>query len=83
MKNIWQLQDAKNRLSQLVEEAIQHGPQTITRRGLPTVMVISIHDYRQSTAHEGSLVDFFMRSPLHCSDLEFERDKDIGRDIDL
>ena len=83
MKNIWQLQEAKNRLSQLVDEALKNGPQTITRRGLPTVLVIAIDDYRKDHVHEGTLVDFLMRSPLRDSNLEIARDKDTGRDIDL
>jgi len=83
MKNIWQLQEAKNRFSHVIDEALQHGPQTITRRGVETVVVISIEEYREGVVHEGSLVDFLMSSPLHCSDLDIERDKDTGRDTDL
>ena len=83
MKNNWQLQEAKNRFSHVVDEAIRHGPQVITRRGVETVVVVAIKDYRKSVAHEGNLVDFLMRSPLHGSELEIERDKDTGRDVDL
>lgn len=83
MENIWQLQEAKNRFSQLVDEAVRDGPQTITRRGKKTVVMISIEEYRRVYAQEGGLVDFLMRSPLRGSDLEIERDKDSGRDIDL
>ena len=38
----WQLQEAKNRLSQLVDHAQHEGPQTITLRGKPTAVVISV-----------------------------------------
>ena len=83
MKNIWQLQEAKNRFSQVVDEALAHGPQTITRRGVETVVVMSMEEYRKSVACDGSIVDFLMKSPLHGSGLEIERDKDLGRDLDL
>ena len=83
MKNIWQLQEAKNRFSYVVDEVLRHGPQIITRRGVETVVVIAMKEYRKGLAHEGSLVDFLMASPLHCSDLDIERDKDMGRDIEL
>jgi prevent-host-death family protein len=33
MNGIWQLQDAKNKLSEVIERALRQGPQLITRRG--------------------------------------------------
>lgn len=34
MKNIWQLQEAKNRFSEVVNHAVLEGrPQTVTKRG--------------------------------------------------
>ena len=32
MNPSWQLQEAKNRFSEVVEEALTHGPQTVTRQ---------------------------------------------------
>jgi len=49
MKNTWQLQEAKNRLSTLVEGALHHGPQIITRRGVRTAIVLSVKDYERLT----------------------------------
>jgi len=83
MKNVWQLQEAKNRFSHVVDRALKDGPQTITRRGQEAVVVISVEDYRHSKSQAGSLVDFLMHSPLHGSDLDIERSKDTGRDIKL
>ena len=37
----WQLQEAKSRLSQVVDHALREGPQTITLRGKPAVVVVS------------------------------------------
>ncbi len=60
----WQLQEAKNRLSEVVDKALDQGPQVITRRGAETAVVLSIKDYRKMRQPETDLVDFFQRSPL-------------------
>jgi antitoxin Phd len=41
MSAVWQVQEAKNRLSELIEKALEEGPQTITRHGKPVVIVSS------------------------------------------
>jgi len=40
MQHTWALQDAKNRFSELVEQALHDGPQMVTRRGKETVVVM-------------------------------------------
>lgn len=79
----WQLQEAKNKLSQVVQEAQKSGPQVITVHGKEAVVVISSDEYRKLTHKEGSLVEFFQNSPLRGVELDLERSKDTGRDIDL
>jgi len=79
----WQLQRAKNRLSELVDRALSQGPQMITRRGTETAVVLSVAEYRKLTRSEGSLVDFFRSSPLVGVDLDLARDPDTGREIEL
>jgi prevent-host-death family protein len=83
MPRTWQLQEAKNKLSELVESALSDGPQVITRRGEETVVVLSMRDFRRLERPKGSLAAFLARSPLHGLDLEVERDKDPGRTVDL
>jgi prevent-host-death family protein len=39
---IWQLQEAKNRFSEVISAAEQHGPQTITRHGHPVALVVPV-----------------------------------------
>ena len=80
---LWALQDAKNRLSELVDRAIKDGPQTITRRGRETAVVVSISHYKQLTQPEGNLVNFLRESPLVGVDLDLERVDDYGRKVDL
>ena len=45
MNAVWQLQEAKNHLSELVDRAIQHGAQTITRHGRPVAVVVAAKVY--------------------------------------
>lgn len=42
----WQLQDAKARLSELLDKAQSEGPQIVTRRGKETVVVVSVETWR-------------------------------------
>lgn len=79
----WQLQEAKNRLSQLVQEADQSGPQVITVHGREAAVLISAKDYRKLQGQEGSLADFLRKSPWADSGIPIERDRDTGREVDL
>jgi prevent-host-death family protein len=77
----WPLQDAKNRLSELVDRAKAGIPQIITRRGKQEVVVIGIEDFRRISAREQDLVSFLRSSPLAGVDLQIERDDDPGRAV--
>ncbi|MEW6754440.1 MAG: type II toxin-antitoxin system Phd/YefM family antitoxin [Candidatus Latescibacterota bacterium] len=77
----WQLQDAKNRFSQVAEEAVVYGPQVITKRGQDAVVVMSYAEYERLARPRSSLVDFLLSSPLGGSGLEVEREGDPGRDV--
>ena len=79
----WQLQDAKNRLSELVRKAREEGPQVITLRGRDAVVVVSANEFGKLSRPRGSLVDFFRKSPLTGVELDLDRSRDTGRRIDL
>lgn len=79
----WQLQDAKNRLSQVVDSALHDGPQTITLRGKPAAVVVSFEEYRQMTQQQIGLSQFFGQSPLHDVELDLSRSVDLPREVDL
>ncbi|MAT98343.1 MAG: type II toxin-antitoxin system prevent-host-death family antitoxin [Anaerolineaceae bacterium] len=81
MISSWQLQEAKNKLSQLVDEAMKTGPQIITRRGVEVAIVLSVEEYRHLTASREKLSDFFRQSPLVDLELDLERDKSPARDV--
>jgi antitoxin Phd len=83
MHDAWQIQEAKQRLSEVIRLANSDGPQLVTHRGAPTVWIISDKDYNKLTKHRESIVDFFQRSPHRDIDLQIERRKDLPRTIDL
>jgi antitoxin Phd len=87
MPATWKFQDAKNRLSEIVDRAMKEGPQTITRRGGPVAVVISTGEYRKLTKPRQSLVQFLRGSPLAKAvaeyDLDFSRSPDTGKVVDL
>ena len=78
----WQLQDARNCLSELVRKAREEGPQVITLRGRDAV-VVSANEFGKLSRPHGSLVDFFRKSPLVGVKLDFDRSRDSGKRIDL
>lgn len=80
MKRVWQLQEAKNKFSEVVEEAIHQGPQVITKRGIEVAIVLSYTEYQQMMASQKKLSDFFRESPLAEVDLDLSRDQGNGRD---
>lgn len=80
----WQLQEAKNRLSELVRKAREEGPQVITLRGDDAVVVVAAKQYwRLARRPRGTLVDFFRKSPLAGARLDLTRSRDRGRRVDL
>ena len=81
--SIWQLQEAKNRFSEVVNKALEEGPQTVTRHGEEIVIVLSKAEYNRLVKSQTSLLEFFRQSPLVGTELELERDSSLPRDVDL
>jgi len=77
MNSIWQIQDAKNKLSEVITRALKQGPQLITKHGEKTVVVISYIEYEKLRKSQGKLSEFFHTSPLAGIDLA--RDKSLPR----
>lgn len=79
----WQLQEAKNKFSELVEKALNEGPQRVTRHGEEVVIVMSSAQFQKLAKPVGKLSSFFAKSPLCGSDLELSRSKDLPREMEL
>lgn len=42
MGAVWQVQEAKNRFSEVIDRAVHEGPQVVTRHGRPIVRVVAV-----------------------------------------
>ena len=83
MERHWQLQQAKNKLSEVVQNAREQSPQVITVRGKPAAVVLDYETYRRYARPKQSLAEFMRASPLVDTDLDLTRSRDTGRDVDL
>jgi len=80
MTHTWQLQEAKSKLSEVVDKAMKQGPQLITKHGVEAVVVLSYVEYRKMVLSQKKLSEFFQDSPLAGVELDLERDKSSLRD---
>ena len=71
----WQLQDAKNRFSAVVEGALAGVPQQVTRRGRPAVVVLAVDEYERLRRLDHAAAPTLARLLLDIpqDDGEFER----------
>lgn len=81
MKTTWKLQDAKSKFSKVVEDALNEGPQYVTRRGEEAVVIISTQKYESLTS-KTNFKDFLLNCPK-VEDFELERQKDLPRNMEL
>lgn len=77
----WNLAEAKNRLSEVVNLALTEGPQTITRRS-DTVIVISAEKYAELTGQKPDFKEFLFQK-MGLDELDLTRDPSPGRDVTL
>jgi prevent-host-death family protein len=83
---MWQLQQAKARFSELVKRACAEGPQHVSVRGEPTVVVISEREFTRLTRPRRSIVDHILDGPPWPDDVVDainDRARDAGREISL
>lgn len=83
MDNIWQLQEAKSKFSEMVDRAMTEGVQIVTRRGAKTVVVLPFEEYQRLTRPETPLSHFLLASPLAGSELNIDRDHSLPREIGI
>ncbi len=65
----WQLQDAKNQFSKVVQRARVEGPQFVTLRGERAAVVLSARDYDALTASRPNIVDCLLSGPAWDDEL--------------
>jgi antitoxin Phd len=78
----WQLQEAKQRFSEVVRQAEANGPQVVTRHGQEVVVVLSAEEYRRLQAGRPDFKEFLLGGP-RLDELDIRRDTRPARIVDL
>ncbi len=78
----WQLQEAKQRFSELVRRAESEGPQVVTRNGREVVVVVAAEEFHRERSPKMDFKEFLMSGP-DFDLLDIKRSKDMQREIDL
>ncbi len=79
----WTVAEAKAKFSEVLDRAETDGPQTITRNGRTTAVVVAADEWERKTKRRGSLAEFFLSSPLRGSGLQVKRLRGKIRRIEL
>lgn len=86
----WQIQDAKQRFSEMIRAVTSNGPQVITRHGEDVAVVVDIAEYRRLTRPVPDIAALLLGGPKLddttsgvFDEVEAERKADFGRPIDL
>jgi prevent-host-death family protein len=82
MMGSWQLQEAKQRFSEVVRKAHDEGPQIITRHGDEVAVILDMAEYRRLKGGEPDFKEFLMSGP-DLSTLDLTRSRDLPREIDF
>lgn len=85
--SVWSIHQAKAQFAELIRQA-QQQPQVLSSHGKRVAMIVSTADYEQLMQPQPSLYALMQASPLaqhpaEGDELEFERDLDYGRDVEL
>jgi prevent-host-death family protein len=67
--------------SEVFDKAVSEGPQKITRRGRPTVIIITEEDLAKQKRPKRDFKEFLLNMP-DFSDLDLERDRTPDREIE-
>jgi len=86
----WQIQDAKQRFSEMIRAVTSDGPQVITRHGEDVAVVVDIGEYRRLIRPAVDLAGILLGGPKFdegtvgvFAEIEAERKADFGRTVDL
>jgi prevent-host-death family protein len=77
----WQLQEAKNRFSEVVELAMKGGAQTVTKHGKPAVVIVSVEEYESTRKPKKTLFQSLRECPVDLAEIIPPRSKETARTI--
>ncbi len=83
MTEHWQVQEAKQRFSELLRAAKAGEPQIVTRHGEEVAVVLDIAEYRRLHGQAVTFADYLRSEPFCDAELEIERSGELPRDVDL
>lgn len=88
----WQIQEAKQRFSEVLRAVQKEGAQTITRHGEEVAVLVDIAEYRRLTGRTRDFVEHLLAfpkldpaevAPDVFDEIEAERRNDFAREVDL
>jgi antitoxin Phd len=82
----WSLQDAKNSFSAVIDAACRGTPQTVTKRGKPAVVVLSVGEYERLSGkakNRSSFIEHLLAFPQGDEEFEIERVDVKPRDVEF
>ncbi len=77
----WQLAEAKNKFSEVVDRAMTEGPQHVRKRGEPAVVVLSEAEYKKLKGRTRSLKDLILNGP-DLSGVDLSRNRTPSREFE-
>jgi prevent-host-death family protein len=86
----WQIQEAKQRFSEMIRAVTTEGPQVITRHGEDVAVVVEIGEFHRLTRPAADLASILLSGPKLddsatevFAEIEAQRKADVGRVVDL
>jgi len=80
---VWTVAEAKAKFSEIIDKAQSKGPQTVTKNGRITVVIVSAEEWQRKSKRVGNLAEFFAHSPLRNAPLKITRAKGAPRKVVL
>ena len=78
----WQVQEAKQRFSELIRRTLAEGPQVVTRHGREIVVVVPADEFRRSAGERPDLAEFLLSGP-DFGLLDLQRPRRLPRPAEL
>lgn len=78
----WQVQEAKQRFSELIRHARSEGAQFVTKHGAEVAVVLDIGEYRRLRGQSADFKEYLREGP-HTDDLDVERVRELPPGADV
>ncbi len=79
----WQVQEAKQRFSEVLRAAESGEAQIVTKHGEEVAVVIDINEYRRLRGESMRLMDYLRVDPSGDDDLDIDPRHDLPRNTEL